>query len=94
MTKGKVKINIEKNNDNRGLKFDARGMRREEFLQKAEQYIFDILNGDVPFVDIIHGHGNGILKKSLFELLKTYRNEVKHSFMEGNMGTTRIELID
>lgn len=93
-TNHKVKINIEKNNDNRGLKFDARGMRREEFLQKAEQYIFDILNGDVPFVDIIHGHGNGILKKSLFELLKTYRNEVKHSFMEGNMGTTRIELID
>lgn len=89
--KEEVRVHIQKSQEGRGMILDARGMRREEFLNQAESHILDVLNGDLPFVDIIHGFGDGILKKSLYELLKKY-SEISYGFIEGNMGTTRIEL--
>jgi DNA mismatch repair protein MutS2 len=89
----KVMVQITKNQEGRGMVLDARGMRRNEFLNLAEGHILDVLNGDLPFVDIIHGFGDGVLKKSLYELLKNY-SELKFDFIEGNMGTTRVELMN
>ncbi len=91
--KEQVRVQITKNKEGRGMVLDARGMRRNEFLNLAEGHILDVLNGDLPFVDIIHGFGDGILKKSLYELLKSY-SELKYGFVEGNMGTTRVELMN
>lgn len=91
--KEEVRVHIQKSQEGRGMVLDARGLRREEFLNRAESHILDVLNGDLPFVDIIHGFGDGILKKSLYELLKKY-SEISYGFVEGNMGTTRIELLN
>lgn len=90
--KERVRVNVLKENTKRSMKLDARGMRREEFLQEAEFHILDVINGDLPFVDIIHGHGDGILKKSLNNLLKKHQEDIKADHIEGNMGTTRVEL--
>ena len=86
-------ISVQKRNEGRGLMLDGRGMRREEFLSAAELNILDVINGDLPFVDIIHGHGDGILKRSLYELLNSFKDSVQFDFIEGNLGTTRVELI-
>ncbi|MAF78280.1 MAG: hypothetical protein CME60_08960 [Halobacteriovoraceae bacterium] len=89
-----VRVSVSKSEDtNRSMSLDARGMRRDEFLQQAELHILDVINGDLPFVDIIHGHGDGILKSSLYKLLQRFRDDVHFDFVEGNQGTTRVELI-
>jgi DNA mismatch repair protein MutS2 len=59
---------------------DARGMRLEDFSRAAEQHLSFVISGDIPFLEIIHGHGDGVLKKWLWEYLKEndklYRYEV------------------
>jgi len=45
--------------------FDARGFRLEEFESKIEQYFSALITNDLPFVDVIHGHGDGVLKNWL-----------------------------
>ncbi len=89
-----ISVSVSKSEDtNRSMTLDARGMRRDQFLQQAELYILDVINGDLPFVDIIHGHGDGILKSSLYKLLQRFRDDVSFDFIKGNQGTTRVELI-
>lgn len=89
-----VSVSVSKSEDySRSMELDARGMRRDAFLQQAELYILDVINGDLPFVDIIHGHGDGILKSSLYTLLQHFKDDVCFDFIKGNQGTTRIELI-
>ncbi len=89
-----VSVSVSKSEDySRTMNLDARGMRRDEFLQQAELYILDVINGDLPFVDIIHGHGDGVLKSSLYKLLQRFKDDVHFDFVEGNQGTTRVELI-
>lgn len=90
--KPQVHVHVQKNREARGMVLDARGMRREPFINKAESYILDVINGDLPFVDIIHGHGDGVLKKALNSILQEHRDEIQYGHIEGNMGTTRVEL--
>ena len=73
------------------LEYKALGIRRDEFLRKVEELLFDVINEDIPYVDIIHGHGDGILKRSLYETLKSFP-ELRAEFLEGNDGTTRVTL--
>jgi DNA mismatch repair protein MutS2 len=73
------------------LLYDARGVRREDFLLEIEERIYTVINGDTPFLDIIHGHGEGILRKSLYEFLKPFK-ELHYDHIEGNLGTTRVTL--
>ena len=81
---------IEKSNDVSTI-FDARGMRRDSFLQRTEIKVFDVINGDIPYLDIIHGHGDGILKGALYQFLKKF-DDIDYDYVEGNQGTTRISL--
>jgi len=75
------------------IELDCRGMRLEEFEYAVERSLGELLTGDIPFLKIIHGHGEGILKKWL-------RNHLKNSpdFMskpdDENDGITRIDLKD
>ena len=87
-------MSVSKMESSRNLSFDARGMRRDEFLLQAELHVLDVINGDLPFVDIIHGHGDGILKSSLYKLLARFKDEIHFDFVEGNQGTTRVELLN
>ncbi len=89
-----VHVHVSKRREARGMLFDARGIRRDPFINQAENYILDVINGDLPFVDIVHGHGDGVLKSALFDILNQFKDEVKYGHIEGNMGTTRVELAD
>lgn len=71
--------------------FDARGMRRQEFLDEAEERIYTLINGEIPFLDIIHGHGDGILRKALYQMLNKFK-ELSYDHVEGNLGSTRVTL--
>ncbi len=44
---------------------DARGMRLDEFRNQVELMISDLFANSLPYIEIIHGHGNGILKNWL-----------------------------
>ena len=73
------------------IEYDVRGMRLEEFQRLADQSIDSLLAGDIPFIDIIHGHGDGILKGWLRKHLKSY-SELLWDHPDGNDGMTRIEI--
>ncbi len=47
------------------VEYDTRGMRLSEFQTIIEKALGDLLLGDVPYLGIIHGHGDGVLKKWL-----------------------------
>lgn len=85
----KVSINIQKTV--RGdIEVDCRGMRLEEFQKIAEQSIEEVMTGEIPFVTIIHGHGDGVLKNWLRNYLKKEHRDLRWENIEGNDGCTKI----
>ena len=75
------------------LEVDCRGMRLSEFEILINQYILSIQNEEIPYVTIIHGHGDGILKNWLRKQLGKL-SSLKWSSTEGNDGSTNIQLVD
>jgi DNA mismatch repair protein MutS2 len=71
--------------------FDARGMRLEEFQSRVDRFIYSLINQDIPFLNIIHGHGEGILKSWLRKHLRTFP-ELNWKVEDGNDGCTQVEL--
>ncbi len=47
------------------IEIDCRGMRLEEFEKKLDFHLQELLCGDIPYLNVIHGHGNGVLKNWL-----------------------------
>jgi DNA mismatch repair protein MutS2 len=85
----KVSINVQM--EVRGdIEIDCRGMRLEEFQKVATKSIDEVLSGEIPFVTIIHGHGDGVLKNWLRTFLKKEHNELQWENIEGNDGCTKI----
>lgn len=85
----KVSINIQKTV--RGeIEVDCRGMRLEEFQKIAEDSIDEVITGEIPFVTIIHGHGDGVLKNWLRSYLKKEHRDLRWENIEGNDGCTKI----
>jgi DNA mismatch repair protein MutS2 len=85
----KVSINIQKTV--RGeIEVDCRGMRLEEFQKIAEDSIDEVVTGEIPFVTIIHGHGDGVLKNWLRSYLKKEHRDLRWENIEGNDGCTKI----
>jgi len=94
-TKGKsfsnVKVSIEKSSD-AFLEHDVRGMRLSEFQGLMDKALGDLLAGDVPYLSIIHGHGDGILKNWLRSYLKRSNDFSTATTENGNDGETKIIL--
>ncbi len=74
---------------------DVRGQRAEEAIHIVTNYIDDAVMCEVETVKILHGKGNGILRKMLREMLntmphvKSYRDEhIQH----GGSGITIVEI--
>jgi DNA mismatch repair protein MutS2 len=86
-----VNISIQKNN-NAQFEIDARGMRLSEFQSKIDSALGDLLSGDVPFLNIIHGHGDGILKNWLRDYLKRSKDFKGEIPENGNDGETKITI--
>lgn len=86
-----VSVSIQKTRSSR-VEFDVRGMRLAECQNIVEQALGDLLSGDVPYVSIIHGHGDGVLKNWLRSHLKNSRDFTLETSETGNDGETRIGL--
>lgn len=79
-------------NTNAQFEIDARGMRLSEFQARVESALGDLLSGDVPFLHVIHGHGDGILKNWLRDYLKRSRDFLGETPENGNDGETKITI--
>ena len=74
------------------IEYDCRGMRLEEFKSLVESISGQIICEAIPFVNIIHGHGTGVLKKWLRDFIKNNKNLSIIDDTTGNDGETRFEL--
>jgi DNA mismatch repair protein MutS2 len=88
-TSPNVRINIERTVKGE-IEIDCRGMRLEEFVKTCEQAIEEVFSDEIPFVTIIHGHGDGILKNWLRNFLKKEYKDLRWENIEGNDGCTKI----
>lgn len=72
------------------LEYDCRGMRLSEFQNLVENVVPDLVSGSVPFVNFIHGHGNGTLKDWIRSYVKKNAEIEWDPGESGNDGETRI----
>ena len=87
----KVLVTIEKTS-RQDIEIDCRGMRLAEFQNVCELSINELIAGDIPFLTVIHGHGDGILKNWLRKHLKEIHRDLRWENIEGNDGCTKIYL--
>ncbi|TKG95852.1 endonuclease MutS2 [Puteibacter caeruleilacunae] len=74
-TRNKTQANINQNLSDRRMTFkseiDVRGKRVDEALQIVQDFIDEAIMLDISDVRILHGTGNGILRQTLREFLRT-----------------------
>ena len=76
-------------------KIDVRGFRREEVLQLIQDFVDRALINNVKQLEILHGKGNGTLRRTVREKLREY-NGLKASHpapQQGGDGVTLVELV-
>lgn len=72
------------------LEYDCRGMRLSEFQNLVDSVLPELISGSVPFVNFIHGHGNGTLKDWLRSFVKKSAAVEWDQTESGNDGETRL----
>jgi DNA mismatch repair protein MutS2 len=77
---------------NAQIELDVRGMRLAECQSMIERSLGDLLSGDVPYISVIHGHGDGVLKNWLRAYLKKSRDFIGELSENGNDGETKVVL--
>lgn len=86
-----VNVSFERPADTQ-LDYDVRGMRLSEFQNLIQKGLGHLLSGDVPYLQVIHGHGDGILKNWLRDYLKRSKDFKGEIPENGNDGETKITL--
>lgn len=74
---------------------DIRGMDSVEGIIEIERFIDSAIMSGLGSVTIIHGKGTGVLRKAVWDRLKTHKNVKSYrngTFGEGEMGVTVVEL--
>lgn len=74
---------------------DVRGKNLDDAIMDVEKYIDDAFISGLEEVTVIHGRGEGILRKGIQEVLKRHRNVKsfrKGAYSEGGDGVTVIKL--
>lgn len=79
-------------NSNARIEYDCRGMKLDEFMNLIDQILYDLRSEEIPFVTIIHGHGEGVLKRWLRDFIKR-EGDLSMEIPDGNDGTTKINII-
>jgi len=77
------------------IQVDVRGQNLDEALVNVEKYLDDVFMAGVETVTIIHGRGEGILKKGIHDLLKKSRRVEsfrKGGYNEGGDGVTIVTM--
>lgn len=90
--KPKVHIEIEANHQYYETEKDFRGLRLEDFEQEFHRALQGLLLKKIPYLKIIHGHGDGILKKYLRNYLKKSPEFQSQICPESADGATIIQL--
>lgn len=90
-SQNQVRVSIQKAS-NTTFEYDVRGMRLSDCQNLIEKALGDLLSGDVPFLNIIHGHGDGILKKWLRDYLKRSPDFQWAVPENGNDGETKVTI--
>jgi len=75
-------------------KLDIRGMRMQEALQVVETYMDTALMNSASKIEIIHGKGDGILRKAVRKKLREYRVEMDISHPDPTLGGDGVTLVD
>lgn len=95
-----VKVNVVGRGDSStvqkaGPKLDIRGYRGEEAIREVERYLDRVSQSGLNQVEIVHGKGEGILKKLVHEYLQQ-RKDIKNFDLapldQGGAGCTIVEL--
>ena len=71
------------------------GKRAEEAREEVEKFLDQSAMASVERIRIVHGHGMGILKREIHDLLKGHPLVAKHyaaEAYEGGTGATIVEL--
>lgn len=76
------------------LSIDLRGYRLEEFENEVKKCLSELPLNQTPFLEVIHGHGDGKLKSWLRTYLAKNKDRYKYEISEFNDGSTTIFLID
>ena len=75
-------------------KIDIRGMGMEESLKVIEDFIDQALISGVDHLRIVHGKGNGVLRKAVKMKLKEYDVEMNVYHPEANAGGDGVTLVE
>lgn len=75
-------------------KLDVRGMRREEVMKLMETYLDEAMLAGARNCEIVHGKGNGILRKAVHQALKSYPHALKFHHPEDESGGSGVTLVD
>ena len=89
-SKERVKVHVFKSSFS-DVEINARGMRLEEFQKIIDDALISLSSGEIPYLNVIHGHGQGVLKKWLRDYLKKEKS-FEWQPEDGNDGTTRVTL--
>ncbi|MEY4204597.1 MAG: hypothetical protein RL013_2301, partial [Bacteroidota bacterium] len=78
-------------------KIDLRGMSKDEAMQVLERFIDNALLSNAASLRVLHGKGDGILRRIVRQKLKEYGSNISRIFHpeqdQGGDGVTIIELI-
>ena len=75
-------------------KIDIRGMRMDEALQVVQDFVDQALIFNAVRLEIIHGKGNGILRKVVRAKLREYRVPMDISHPEHNQGGDGVTIVE
>lgn len=94
-TRSAVSDDLNEKVANFNLKIDLRGKRAEEAIEQVAKYLDEALLLSVKEISILHGKGNGILRKIIREYLSQQKNVTNFSdasLETGGSGITRVTL--
>ena len=79
-----------------GVEIDLRGLTAEEALPRVDKHLDSAALAGLPWVRIIHGHGTGVLKRAIREMLSGHPLVTTYEAgqrQEGGEGVTVARLI-
>jgi DNA mismatch repair protein MutS2 len=79
-----------------GIEVDLRGMTTEEALPRVDKHLDSAALAGLPWVRIIHGHGTGVLKRAVRDMLSGHplvKSYAAGKAQEGGEGVTVARLV-
>lgn len=80
-----------------GIEIDLRGLTTDEALPRVDKHLDSAALAGLPWVRIIHGHGTGVLKRAVREMLSGHPLVKRHEAgrpQEGGEGVTIARLVN